>query len=152
MVDKSEDGNVDISEFLSFFCRLASAMALRLGKPSDEFIEDPVVFEQQFVVLCLELARGADVGTRSSTAVILAEQELETEHQNQEINARDVARIQRSGAVGAELMNDISTVAGSQALGTNAFGLSHQPSSIFDVYQPVNYYSLFYYYKAFFLI
>mmetsp|Transcript_48720 Transcript_48720/g.62541 ORF Transcript_48720/g.62541 Transcript_48720/m.62541 type:complete len:1036 (-) Transcript_48720:292-3399(-) len=137
MVDKSEDGNVDIAEFLAFFCRLASAMALRIGKPSNEFVEDPVVFEQQFVVLCLELARGADENGENSTAtVIMQEQDMELEQQAQEINARDVAKLQRSGAVGAELMSDINTAGTSNGLGKSNFGVSHQPSSIFDIYHP----------------
>ena len=39
MVDKSDDGTVDFSEFLSFFARLTSAMALRLDRPPHEFVQ-----------------------------------------------------------------------------------------------------------------
>mmetsp|Transcript_3336 Transcript_3336/g.7703 ORF Transcript_3336/g.7703 Transcript_3336/m.7703 type:complete len:490 (+) Transcript_3336:1777-3246(+) len=49
-----------MAQFLNFFARLTSAMALRLGRPPEEHIQDPKVFTDQFVVLCLELKRGAD--------------------------------------------------------------------------------------------
>ena len=58
LVDTDRSGSVDFSEFLLFFSRLTSAMALRLGRPSHEFVTNPRTFEREFVRLCLEMVYG----------------------------------------------------------------------------------------------
>jgi hypothetical protein len=144
LVDKSADGNVDLSEFLVFFSRLTSAMALALGRPPHEHVQDPAVFVQQFVVLLRELAaeEGASTGDNGDDG--------DAEESRDELAKNKAMLKRRQKARAAASLNSRSGVDGgdgdaAEAMpGTAAWAASsaalqgdkHQAESIFDVSDP----------------
>jgi hypothetical protein len=137
LVDESEDGLVDFSEFLNFFARLSSAMALRLDWPPHTFVEDPQVFQEQFLRLLLDMARAAGknaqaVSYAGATAGppggVSADGESAA-HDAPSSYKKEVA-MQRSGALGVSLVAGL----GDAGAGSTFQGVRHEPATIFDVF------------------
>jgi hypothetical protein len=144
LVDESEDGLVDFSEFLNFFARLSSAMALRLDWPPHTFVEDPHVFQEQFLRLLLDMARAAGKGgggggeaagagsyagaTVGPPGEVSADGESAA-HDAPSSYKKEVA-MQRSGALGVSLVAGL----GDAGAGSTFQGVRHEPATIFDVF------------------
>ena len=136
LVDQSDDGLVDFSEFLSFFSRLSSAMALRLDWPPHSFVEDPQVFEVQFLRLLLDMGRTAVNKNTKSSSTSSNPTSVGAGFENSDAldapsSYKKEKFMLRSGALGVSMVVGL----GDAGVGSTFQGVRHEPATIFNVFE-----------------